>query len=101
MRLADLAQQAALATFGEPVTLVIDGNPLPVVGIFVAAHEAVEFAGDAAVSTVRPLLTVQAEALPTLPVEGDEAEIRGNRYVVADVRPDGFGMVKLFLQEAG
>ncbi|MCX8016451.1 MAG: hypothetical protein N2690_00915 [Rhodocyclaceae bacterium] len=98
-RLAAHAQRAALAAFGQPARLTIDGQAFDLRAIFVAAHELVEIMGDAPVSTTRPVLSVLASSLPVQPAEGDEAEVAGRRYRIVDVRPDGLGMVKLILQE--
>lgn len=100
MALALHAQRAALAAFGEPARLAIDGQAVEITAIFVAAHEMVEIVADAPVSTTRPVLSVLRADLPVDPVEGDEAEVRGRRYRIVDARPDGLGMVKLILQEA-
>lgn len=98
--LAELAQRAALAAFGEPAQLTIDGRAVAVVGIFHAAHEAVELVQDAPVSSVRPVLAVRAADLPESPVEGDRVEVAGRAFRIVDAQPDGLGMTKLVLQEA-
>lgn len=100
MALADLAHRAALAIFGTPATLDLDGQIVTVRGIYQAAHQMVEIVQDAPVSSIRPVLTVRAADLPESPQEGDGVEVAGESFRVVDVQPDGFGMLKLVLQRA-
>lgn len=97
---ARLAQRAALSTFGQEALFVIDGRRCAARGIFVAAHESIKLIGDAPVSSVQPALTVRASDLPAAPVDGDEVEVNGRHYVIVDCQPDGYGMLRLILQEA-
>lgn len=99
-RLAALAQRAALSAFGEPAVVEIDGQPVSVVGLFHAAHAALEIVQDAPVSTVRPVLTVREADVPQRPAEGDRVMAAGRVYRIVDAQPDGLGMITLVLQEA-
>ena len=65
-----------------------------------AAHEAVDASTGVPVSTVQPVLELQEQDVPGGLEEGDAVMIRGISYVVADVRPDGHSILKLFLHKA-
>lgn len=82
-------------TFGEPVIV----NGIPMTGIFMAAHEAVDVSTETPVSTVQPVLEVRTKDLPDGVEESDSVEVRGLSYVVADVQPDGYGILKLLLHK--
>ncbi|GHV50512.1 hypothetical protein FACS1894168_1720 [Deltaproteobacteria bacterium] len=100
MSYADLTKimhGAVFSTIGEPV--IVNGKT--VTGIFRAEHEAVDVETGVAVSSVQPLLEVRESDLPETVDDGDPVIIRGLAYVVADARPDGFGVLKLFLHKIG
>ncbi|WP_298034809.1 hypothetical protein [uncultured Desulfovibrio sp.] len=95
MAFADLTtglHAAVFGTFGEPVVV----NGIPATGVFMAAHESVDVSTGTPVSTVQPVLEVKERDCPDVE-EGDAVNVRGVAYVVADVRPDGHGILKLFL----
>ncbi|MBT8169876.1 head-tail joining protein [Falsiruegeria litorea] len=92
--------------FGLPVTYQGAGQaPVNITGIFTAAHyEAARGLGS--VSTVTPVLTIAANALPFALTAGDQLTINqavaeytaGTVFKVADSQPDGSGMVRLILE---
>lgn len=67
--------------------------------VFDRAHETVEFADGAPISTRAPQLGVRAAAFPPgfTPAEGDQVTCEWTLYVVTDVRPDGKGGLVLRL----
>ena len=71
-------------------------------GIFTAAHTIAARGGrDAGVSTATPILTLPpAHRLPVTPAVGDELTCRAVLYRVADLQPDGSGMIRLILERA-
>lgn len=96
MAFADLTMglhAAVFGTFGEPVVV----NGVPATGIFMAAHESVDVSTGIPVSAVQPVLEVKERDLPDGVDEGDTVNVRCVSYVVADVQPDGHGVLKLFL----
>ena len=73
------------------------GEGVAVAGIFDAAHrEAVQ--AEAGVSTSAPAFTVFATDLPAGAAQGDALEVEGRRWRVADMEPDGTGLVRLVLE---
>ncbi len=95
-------QNIVFATFGEPVTLFQEGQaPLALTGIFKAEHEAVNVQTRVPVSSVQPMVELRESEMPDGVEEGDSLLIRGKRYFVVDVRPDGYGTFKVFLHKAG
>jgi hypothetical protein len=83
--------------FGESVIV----NGLTVTGIFMAEYEAVDVSTGVSVSTVQPVLEIREKDVPDGVEEGDAVNVRSVSYVVADARPDGYGVLKLFLHKAG
>lgn len=80
-----------------------DGPDVALAGIFTAAHAVVARGGfDGGVSTVTPVLTLPpVHHLPVADlVAGDEVTCRAVLYRVADVQPDGSGMIRLILERA-
>ena len=88
---------AVFGTFGEPVVV----NGVKATGIFMAVYESVDVSTGVPISSARPALEVTERDLPDGVEEGDAVTVRGVSYVVADVQPDGHGMLKLFLHKAG
>lgn len=91
------------AAAAEPVTYHPAAAPdVALAGIFTAAHAIVaRGGGDAGVSTVTPILTLPpAHRMPVAPAAGDELTCRATLYRVADVQPDGSGMIRLVLERA-
>jgi len=97
-----LVADAVRSTFAEPVLLHREtGDPQPLRGIFSAAHEAVDVSSGQPVSMVQPLLEVWQDDCTPPPVEGDAVTVRGQRYLIVDVRPDGCGFLRLLLHLDG
>ncbi|MCA3195220.1 hypothetical protein [Cupriavidus sp.] len=92
-----------LNAFGEPVVFHLEGQaePLPGRGVFSAAHQEVDASTGVPVSMVQPVLEVRLADLPATPTEGDAVTVRGQRYLIVDVRPDGHGFLKLMLHKGG
>lgn len=108
MSFADLTQTMSTVVFGvlgEPVTLLRENaDPCIVTGLFKADHEIVDVSTGVAVSTMQPVLEVQAVDVPGGVdgiEEGDHVEVQSMRYLIVDVQPDGHGTLKLFLHRAG
>jgi len=99
----EVVSSAVLATFAEPVELFLEGQAAPAVvrGIFVPAHQEVDVRTGVPVASVQPVLEVWAEHLPATPTEGDAVVVRGVRYTIVEVRPDGIGFLKLMLHKGG
>lgn len=90
-----LLYPAVFSTFGEPV--IVNGSLMT--GIFTAAYEGVDVSTGVSVSTVQPVLEVREQDFPHGVEEGDAVIVRSLAYVVADTRPDGHGLLKLFLHK--
>ena len=86
-------------TFGIPVRYnPSDGDPIDTIGIFDAAHEAVEIdTAGVAVSNRRPVLDFRCKDLGIEPEAGEIVEVNDSTYQVIDVQPDGQGGVRLIL----
>jgi hypothetical protein len=100
MSFADLTKTmhgAVFGSIGEPVVV----NGTAVTGIFKADYEALDVSSGVPVSTVQPVLEVREYELLDGVEEGDAVVVQGKTYVVADVRPDGHGVLKLFLHKSG
>ena len=96
MAFADLTtglHSAVFCIFVEPVVV----NGVSATGVFMAAHESVDVSTGMPVSTVQPVLEVKERDFPVGIEEGDAVNVRCVSYVVADVQPDGHGVLKLFL----
>jgi len=76
----------------------LEGETAELEGIFQDAHEVVLSGDTIGASTVMPALTVATSQLPTTAAEGDDLEIRGINYRVADLQPDGSGMTRVILE---
>lgn len=77
-----------------------EGESADVEGIFQDAHE-VALAGDTVgASTVMPVLTVATAQVPATASEGDDLEIGGVNYRVADLQPDGSGLTRIILEKS-
>jgi hypothetical protein len=87
---------AVFSVFGEPVVV----NGVTATGVFTAAHEAVDVSAGVPVSSTQPVLEMREQDMPEGIEEGDAVTVRGVSYVVADVRPDGYGVLKLLLHKA-
>lgn len=90
---------AAMSTFGETVTLKPGlEHQQDLRAIFRASHAQVDL-GQGGISTVDPELSLRlADVRGPAPRQGDEVLVRGKRYRVGDVQPDGEGGVTMKLQ---
>lgn len=87
-----------MRTFGEPITVThADNSQTTVVGIFTADHEAVDVSTGVVVSTVQPVLEILGSDFPEGLEQGDIVLIQEKQYIITDIRPDGHGLLKLFL----
>ena len=88
-----------LATFGEPVSLLLEGQaePISARGIFSARHQEVDPESGIPISAVQPMAEVWAPELPQQPTEGDQIRLRGETYLIVDCQPDGHGFLRLLL----
>lgn len=83
---------ASLAAFGVSVLL----NGQSVTADFLEPSDEVSLDGVSAIDRV-PQLLLASPLVPTEPV-GKACIVAGVAYVVADARPDGLGMVRIFLE---
>jgi len=84
------------AASGAAVSAVFNNTPISV--IFDAEHYTA--AGEGAdISTSQPMATCRAQDVAGIE-QGDSVTVAGTSYSVADVQPDGTGVVVLILQEA-
>ncbi len=115
----------AVAIFGEPVlyqpmisagpigpldSRIVGGAAFQIIGVFDSEYVELQPLGigdmigmPSQISSARPVLGIQLSQFTTPPAQGDVLTIvlTGQRYVVAEVRPDGHGGAKLLLNEAG
>ena len=70
--------------------------------LFTAAHALVAGGGGGVgVSTATPILTIpDAQQWGVVPAVGDEVTRRAVLYRVADIQPDGSGLIRLILERA-
>ena len=97
--LTKAARDAALGVVGSYVGMLpANGEPYTVRGYFDDDHREVRGEGDAGVSTTGPMVSLAADQLQhELEVDEDRLEVRGQRYVIVDVQPDGQGTLDLIL----
>lgn len=79
------------------------GGVADIDGVFRLESLDVLGAGDApGITTRNPMLDVRASQVPdgVVIVQGGTFQVRGVTYAVADVRPDGMGLLVLRLEEA-
>ena len=67
-------------------------------GVFDAAHELVEMGGDAAITTIGPVLSIRLADFDVAPQQDNEVTIDGTLYRIYDVQPDGQAGAKLLLK---
>ncbi|WP_366655347.1 head-tail joining protein [Fodinicurvata sp. EGI_FJ10296] len=90
----DVAMDAVLAAFGDPVAYRPAGDAdqaVEIEGVFDEAHQAVDPGTGVPISTTAPALTVRVADLPRPPVAGDALTVDGRDWLVMDVQPDGAG----------
>ena len=98
--LARVARDAALGVIGVPVLIApAEGDPYTVSGHFDDDHREIRGDGDAGYSTSGPMVSLAADRLQAeLVPDDDELEVRGQRYVIVDIQPDGQGTLDLVLR---
>lgn len=93
-----------IATFGE----VNQGYPIPLFspdkgedftadGVFDEAYREHVIKDGEAVTVTMPVLGIKVADCPILPVQDDNVVIRGQTYIIREVRVDGHGGAKLML----
>lgn len=99
--LTALVNVATRDTFGVAVvyTPAPSGPSEALTGIFDAPGQLVAMSGSVPVQTTSPVLDIVAADLTVMPAQGDSLTVGGNAYEVAQVEPDGNGMIKLYLLE--
>lgn len=97
--LAELAQDATRAVFGEAATYTAPlGSPVAITGEYDAAAVQVEIDAGVAVQTVGPRIAVKLDQIPGgVVTPGAGILVRGISYTVAEIEPDGHGMALLRL----
>lgn len=95
----DRALERQMWAFGEPVVLFIPGGDptgVAVRGIFDSPPAHADLALNVELSNQRPWVSFRVVELPDAqqPGEGWQLEIRGARWEVSDVEPDGGGHVR-------
>jgi hypothetical protein len=86
--------------FGEVAAYALaGGGGADVAGIYADAQTAAAGGAWPGVSTVTPVFTVAAAALPPGAAQGDQLTRSGGLlYRVLDIQPDGSGLVRLLLE---
>jgi hypothetical protein len=72
---------------------------LPMRGIFRRPYQPVALnpmTGE--IASTAPTLDLPSAVLPAMHTAGDEVTVRGERFVIIAVQPDGMGMTRLILQ---
>jgi hypothetical protein len=77
---------------------VLAGSTVSIDGIFETGREVALSGNSSGISAVLPVLTVSAQAIPDGGVQGDDLEIQGVNYRVADIQPDGSGLTRVILE---
>jgi hypothetical protein len=76
-----------------------EGGIFNVRGVFDSKYQVVDPETQEIVSTNKPGLGVNLNDFTVIPVQGDEFEIRGTRFVVTDKQEDGQGGAVLLLNK--
>ncbi|MBO9467060.1 hypothetical protein J7443_17585 [Tropicibacter sp. R15_0] len=93
--------------FGENVIFTGQGaDPLTISAIFTTPGAVVASGFQAGVATTEPMLTLGVAQLPFTPAQHDQVQLTvghpgfpaGTALRVADVQPDGSGMIRLILE---
>ena len=87
------------SVFGDVADYDQPLGPVAVAGVFTNAHLRVLDGAGPGASTTAPVFAIFDEALPVPPSQGDTLSLRGRDWRVADMEPDGTGMVRLILEE--
>lgn len=67
-------------------------------GLFERSREVVLPGDGGGVSALMPVLTVAESSVPETASQGDDVEIKGQNYRVADIQPDGSGLALIILE---
>lgn len=87
------------ADFGDTVFWETqDGDFAELEGIFEKAREVVLPGEGGGVSALLPVLMVAESSVPETASQGDDLEIKGRNYRVADIQPDGSGLSIIVLE---
>lgn len=78
--------------------LAVGGAPGPVRGIFTRDHLVAAGGDFPGVSTTAPAFAMPEAELPTGAAQGDTLTIGATVYRVADIQPDGAGLVRVILE---
>lgn len=101
-RLTEQVLAGATTAFGESVTFFPDGGEAYTTrGIVDDDHTVVVGEVETTVSTTGPMVSVRASDLAHEVAQDDELEMRGRRWVIVDVQPDGQGTLDLILNDLG
>lgn len=76
----------------------LEGEFAEVDGILEAAREVVLPGDGGGVSARMPVLTLPESSIPETASQGDDMEIKGRNYRVADIQPDGSGLARIILE---
>jgi hypothetical protein len=99
--LEELVNDACADTFGEDAQALLlreGDDPVAFAAIFSNPSEVIEQGGVQHVIASK-VPVIEARLSEVDPVRGDRIELAGKAYLVDQVHPDGYGMVKLILQE--
>ena len=77
----------------------LEGEFAEVGGIFEKAREVVLPGDGGGVSALMPVLLLPETAIPGTASQGDDVEIKGRNYRVADIQPDGSGLAFIILEK--
>lgn len=75
-----------------------EGEFAEVDGLFSKAREVVLPGEGGGVSALMPVLTIAESTVPETASQGDDVEINGRNYLVADIQPDGAGLALIVLE---
>jgi hypothetical protein len=88
------------SALGETVTYTPQGgSAVSLQGIFTADYYAALEGGELQVASTKPAVSFPVSSVPNA-APGDSVTAQGTDYEVAEVQPDGMGMVALILHEA-
>jgi len=88
------------SALGETVTYTPQGgDAVSLQGIFTADYYAALEGGELQVASTKPAVSLPVADVPNA-AQGDGVTVQGTAYTVAEVQPDGMGMVALILHEA-
>lgn len=74
--------------------------PFEITGVFDEAYREVDLLDGPGITTAMPVLGIRLAEFSSPPAQGDQLIVRGQTFVVREVRPDGHGGAKLMLNLA-